>query len=179
MMKNIVLGVTGSIAAYKACDIANDLTKGGYSVKVIMTEAGQKFVTPLSFMTLTKNRVYTDTFDNQDPAAVEHIALAGEADMILIAPASADIIAKIAHGIADDMLSTTVLALRDKPLVLCPAMNTNMYENPATQGNIEILKERGVIFIEPKEAYLACGTVGKGALASVGDIVGRVKELLK
>ncbi len=177
-MKNIILGVTGSIAAYKACDIANDLTKSGYSVKVIMTEAGMKFVTPLSFMTLTKNRVYTDTFDNQDPGAVEHITLATEADLLLIAPASADIIAKAAHGIADDMLSTTLLALRDKPLVICPAMNTNMFDNPATQSNLQILKDRGAVVIEPKEAYLACGTVGRGALASVDVIVGKIKELL-
>ena len=177
-MKNIVLGVTGSIAAYKACDIANDLTKSGYSVKVIMTEAGQKFVTPLTFMTLTKNRVYTDTFDNQDPSAVEHIALAGEADLFVIAPASADIIAKAASGIADDMLSTTLLAFRDKPLLICPAMNTNMYEHPATQRNLEILRERGAVILEPKEAYLACGTVGKGALATVGDIVEKIRELV-
>ena len=178
-MKNIILGVTGSIAAYKACDIANNLTKDGNSVKVIMTEGGQKFVTPLSFMTLTKNRVYTNTFDNQDPGKVEHIALAGEADIFLVAPASADFIAKAWAGIADDMLTSTLLAYRDKPVVICPAMNTNMYENPVTQRNIEDLKKRGFKFIEPKEAYLACGTVGKGALASVDDIVNEIREMIK
>ena len=177
-MKNIILGVTGSIAAYKACDIANDLTKAGYSVKVIMTEAGTKFVTPLSFMTLTKNRVYTDVFDNQDPSAVEHIALATEADLFLAAPASADFIAKAAAGIADDMLTTTLLPFINKPVVICPAMNTNMYENPATQRNLETLRERGFIIVEPKEAYLACGTTGKGALADIHVIEDTVKELL-
>ena len=177
-MKNIILGVTGSIAAYKACDIANDLTKAGYSVKVIMTPAAEKFVTPLSFMTLTKNRVYTNVFDNQDPAAVEHIALAGEADLFLAAPASADFIAKAAAGFGDDMLTTTLLAFVNKPLVICPAMNTNMNENPATQHNLAVLKERGAIIVEPKEAYLACGTVGKGALADISVIENTVKQLL-
>ena len=178
-MSNIILGVTGSISVYKACDIANELTKEGHSVKVIMTEAGQKFVTPLTFMTLTKNRVYTDAFDNQDPKAVEHIALATEADLFVIAPASADIIAKAAAGFGDNMLTTTLLAYRDKPVLICPAMNTNMYENKVTQRNIGILKDLGFEFVEPKEAYLACGTVGKGALASVDVILERIRELLK
>ncbi|MBO5994719.1 MAG: phosphopantothenoylcysteine decarboxylase [Firmicutes bacterium] len=178
-MSNIILGVTGSISVYKACDIANELTKEGHSVKVIMTEAGQKFVTPLTFMTLTKNRVYTDAFDNQDPKAVEHIALAGEADLFVIAPASADIIAKIAAGFGDNMLTTTLLAYRDKPVLICPAMNTNMYENRITQRNIEVLKDLGFEFVEPKEAYLACGTVGKGALASVDVILEKIREMLK
>ncbi|MBQ4468322.1 MAG: phosphopantothenoylcysteine decarboxylase [Firmicutes bacterium] len=178
-MSNIILGVTGSISVYKACDIANELTKDGHSVKVIMTEAGQKFVTPLTFMTLTKNRVYTDAFDNQDPKAVEHIALATEADLFVIAPASADIIAKAAAGFGDNMLTTTLLAFRDKPVLICPAMNTNMYENKVTQRNIGILKDLGFEFVEPKEAYLACGTVGKGALASVDVILERIRDLLK
>lgn len=178
-MSNIILGVTGSISVYKACDIANELTKEGHSVKVIMTEAGQKFVTPLTFMTLTKNRVYTDAFDNQNPKAVEHIALATEADLFVIAPASADIIAKAAAGFGDNMLTTTLLAYRDKPVLICPAMNTNMYENKVTQRNIGILKDLGFEFVEPKEAYLACGTVGKGALASVDVILERIRELLK
>ena len=178
-MSNIILGVTGSISVYKACDIANELPKEGHSVKVIMTEAGQKFVTPLTFMTLTKNRVYTDAFDNQDPKAVEHIALATEADLFVIAPASADIIAKAAAGFGDNMLTTTLLAYRDKPVLICPAMNTNMYENKVTQRNIGILKDLGFEFVEPKEAYLACGTVGKGALASVDVILERIRDLLK
>ena len=178
-MKNVILGVTGSIACYKAAEIANSLTKDGYSVKVIMTDAARKFITELTFMTLTKNRVYTDTFDNQNPSAVEHIALSGEADLFLVAPASADFIAKAAYGLADDMLSTTLLAYRDKPVVICPAMNNNMYENPATQHNIEILRERGFIFIDPKDSHLACGTTGKGAMADTSLIIARAEELLK
>lgn len=169
-MKNIILGVTGSIACYKACDIANTLTKEGYSIKVVMTEAGAKFVTPLTFRTLTKNKVYTDMFDDQEPEYVAHIRLAEEADLMVICPASADFIAKAANGFADDMLTTTYLAYVNKPIIVCPAMNTNMYENPATQRNIEILKERGVIIVEPKVAHLACGTTGRGALADV-DVI--------
>lgn len=177
-MKNIVLGVTGSIACYKACDLANDLTKAGNSVKVVMTEAGMKFVTPLTFMTLTKNRVYTDTFDNQDPGKVEHISLATEADLMVICPASADFIAKAANGIADDMLSTTYLAYVNKPVIICPAMNTYMYENPATQRNLEVLKERGAVIVEPKVAHLACGTTGKGALADIDTVMDCIKNFL-
>ena len=130
-------------------------------------------------MTLTKNRVYTDAFDNQDPKAVEHIALATEADLFVIAPASADIIAKAAAGFGDNMLTTTLLAYRDKPVLICPAMNTNRYENKVTQRNVGILKDLGFEFVEPKEAYLACGTVGKGALASVDVILERIRDLLK
>ncbi|MBR6473089.1 MAG: phosphopantothenoylcysteine decarboxylase [Firmicutes bacterium] len=178
-MSHIILGITGSIAAYKACDIANELTKEGHSVKVIMTKAGAEFVTPLTFMTLTKNRVYTDVFDNQDPGNVEHIALAKEADLFVVAPASADFMAKAAAGIADDMLTTALLAYRDKPVLICPAMNTNMYENPLTQRNIGILKDIGFGFVEPKEAYLACGTVGRGALAGVDDILERIHVLVR
>ena len=125
-MKNIILGVTGSIACYKACDIANTLTKEGNSVKVVMTEAGTKFVTPLTFRTLTKNKVYTDMFDDDEPEYVAHIRLAEEADLMVICPASADFIAKAAAGIADDMLTTTYLAYVNKPIIVCPAMNTNM-----------------------------------------------------
>ena len=169
-MRNIILGVTGSIACYKACDLANTLTKEGHSVRVVMTEAGTKFVTPLTFSTLTKNKVYTDMFDGQEPEHVEHIWLAEEADLMVICPASADFIAKAAHGIADDILTTTYLAYVNKPIIVCPAMNTHMYENPATQKNLEILKERGVTIVEPKTAHLACGTTGKGALADL-DVV--------
>lgn len=177
-MKNIILGVTGSIACYKACDIANTLTKEGHSVKVVMTEAGTRFVTPLTFRTLTKNRVYTDMFDEQEPEYVAHIRLAEEADIMVICPASADFIAKAAHGIADDMLTTTYLAYVNKPVIVCPAMNTNMYENPATQKNLEILKERGVIIVEPKVAHLACGTTGRGALADPDVIHDAINEFI-
>ena len=169
-MKNIILGVTGSIACYKACDIANTLTKEGNSVKVVMTEAGTKFVTPLTFRTLTKNKVYTDMFDDDEPEYVAHIRLAEEADLMVICPASADFIAKAAAGIADDMLTTTYLAYVNKPIIVCPAMNTNMYENPATQRNLEILRERGVTIVEPKVAHIDCWTTGKGALADL-DVI--------
>ena len=177
-MKNIILGVTGSIACYKACDIANTLTKEGNSVKVVMTEAGTKFVTPLTFRTLTKNKVYTDMFDDDEPEYVAHIRLAEEADLMVICPASADFIAKAAAGIADDMLTTTYLAYVNKPIIVCPAMNTNMYENPATQRNLEILRERGVNIVEPKVAHLACGTTGKGALADLDVIHEAIAEFI-
>ncbi|MBR6956552.1 MAG: phosphopantothenoylcysteine decarboxylase [Firmicutes bacterium] len=177
-MKNIILGVTSSIACYKACDIANTLTKEGNSVKVVMTEAGTKFVTPLTFRTLTKNKVYTDMFDDDEPEYVAHIRLAEEADLMVICPASADFIAKAAAGIADDMLTTTYLAYVNKPIIVCPAMNTNMYENPATQRNLEILRERGVNIVEPKVAHLACGTTGKGALADPDVIHEAIAEFI-
>lgn len=178
-MKNIILGVTGSIAAYKAADIANTLTKNGNSVHVIMTKAGQEFITPLTFQTLTKNKVHTDMFADYIPSEVEHISLAQKADIAVIAPASADFIAKAAAGIADDMLTTVILALKDKPIIICPAMNTAMYENPITQRNICTLKEYGFHFVEPRKAMLACGVVGQGALAEVDVILDYVGGFLK
>lgn len=177
-MKHILLGITGSIAAYKAADIANTLTKEGHCVHTVMTQAAMKFITPLTLQTLTKQKVYTDMFDESDPSVVAHIALAEKADLALIAPASANFLAKAAVGIADDMLSTTFLALQDKPIVICPAMNTHMYENPAVQQNIRILQERGCYFAEPRSARLACGTVGKGALADLETILTEVRKLL-
>lgn len=170
-MKNIILGVTGSIAAYKAADIANQLTKKGYGVHVIMTKAAMQFITPLTFQTLTKNKVYTDMFEPYIPSEVEHISLAQKADLFLCAPASADFIAKAAAGIADDMLTTVFLAYSNKPVLIAPAMNTAMYEKPVTQRNIQTLHSDGCSFIEPRSALLACGDVGRGALADVGLIV--------
>ena len=140
-MHNIILGVTGSIAAYKAADIANTLTKEGNSVHVILTKAGAEFITPLTFQSLTKNKVHTDMFADYVPSEIQHISLANKADLALIAPASADFIAKAAAGIADDMLTTVILAIRNKPVIVCPAMNTAMYENPITQRNINTLRE--------------------------------------
>ena len=172
---NILLGITGSIAAYKAADIANSLTKEGHCVKTIMTKGGAAFITPLTLQTLTKQPVYTDVFCEDDPSVVQHIALAQWADVVLIAPASADIIAKLAAGIADDMLSTTLLAAWKKPRIVCPAMNTDMYENPVTQRNLKTLAELGFEFVEPKSDMLACGVVGKGALANIPDILEAVK----
>ncbi len=177
-MKNIILGVTGSIAAYKAADIANTLTKEGCSVHVIMTKSGQEFITPLTFQSLTKNKVHTDMFADYIPSEIEHISLAQKADLALIAPASANFIAKAAAGIADDMLTTVILALRNKPIIVCPAMNTAMYENPITQRNIQILKDFGYYFVEPREAMLACKTIGKGALAENEVILNFVRKIL-
>ena len=173
----VVLGVTGSIAAYKAAEIANLLVKAGVNVNVIMTDAATKFIAPLTFQTLTKNKVYVDMFEEIAYSDVRHISLAQKADCCVIAPATANIIGKIASGIADDMLSTVVMALRDKPIIICPAMNTAMYENPVTQGNISKLQELGYLFVDPKESLLACGDLGKGALADVDVIVAAVREL--
>jgi len=173
-MKNILLGVTGSVAVYKAAELANQLTKLGYNVDVVMTESALKFVTPLTFQSLTKNKVYTDMFDEITPSEIKHISLAKKADVCIIAPASANIIGKMAGGISDDFLSTVVMALRDKPIYIAPAMNTNMYENPIVQDNMEKLKRFGYRFIDPRESMLACGDLGKGAMADVSEIIDRV-----
>ncbi|MDR0858553.1 MAG: phosphopantothenoylcysteine decarboxylase [Oscillospiraceae bacterium] len=177
-MKNIILGVTGSIAAYKAAELANRFTKLGHRVDVIMTRSAREFVTPLTFQTLTKTKVNTDMFDEISYEDVRHISLAQRADLVLIAPATANIIGKIAGGIADDFLTTVVMAVREKPVVICPAMNTAMYDNPITRDNIGKLDELGYIFVEPRSALLACGDVGRGALAAVDDIESLVSELL-
>ncbi len=177
-MKNIIVGVTGSIAAYKAADIVNTLTKDGYNVDVIMTAGGKAFITPLTLQSLSKNRVYTDVFQEDYPCEVKHISLATKADCLLIAPASADIIGKMANGIADDMLTSVTLAINGIPRYIAPAMNTNMYENPIVQDNLEKLKKYGFEIIEPKKAYLACGTIGKGAMADVETIIKIVEERL-
>ena len=176
-MKNIVLGITGSIAAYKAADLVNTLTKKGYNVDVIMTKNSTEFITPLTIETLSKNQVHTDSFIRTGDFDVDHIGLAKKADIFIIAPASANIIGKIASGIADDLLSTTVMAVRDKPIVICPAMNTNMYENPIVQENISKLSDLGYLFIEPRESVLACGDIGKGALADLDTIIDFIESL--
>lgn len=169
---NILLGVTGSIAAYKAADITSQLTKLGHNVDVVLTESGSRIITPLTLQTLSKNKVYMDMFEEITPKEVKHISLADKADLVLIAPATANIIGKLANGIADDFLSTVVMAAAvHTPVYIAPAMNTNMYENPIVQRNIETLKSYGYQFIEPKESLLACGVVGKGALADVDKIV--------
>lgn len=169
---NIVLGVTGSIAAYKAADIISRLKKQGHEVDVILTESGSRIITPITLQTLSKNKVYMDMFEEITPKEVKHISLAEKADLMLIAPATANIIGKIANGIADDFLSTVVMAAANTtPVYIAPAMNTNMYENPIVQANIEKLRSYGYRFIEPKESLLACGTVGKGAMADVDDII--------
>lgn len=172
-MKNVVLGVTGSIAAYKACDITSKLIKKDINVDVIMTKSAMKFVNPLTFQSLSSNIVNTDMFEDIKYWEINHIALAKKADILLIAPATANIIAKLANGIADDMLSCTALATKNQ-IIIAPAMNTNMYENITTIENIEKLKKRGVIFIEPDIGNLACKDIGKGKLADVDKIVNSV-----
>ena len=179
MKQNILLGVTGSIAAYKAADIANTLTKDGYHVEVILTRGGMEFITPLTFSTLTKNRVHTDLFEEKYPREVLHISLAQNADILLIAPASADIIGKLANGIADDMLSTVALAVHKIPVYIAPAMNTYMYENPIVQENISKLIRFGYHIIEPREGRLACGDLGRGALAEVSVIITLIESQLR
>lgn len=167
--KTVLLGVTGCIAAYKSCEIVRGLQKAGVHVKVVMTEHSTQFVGPLTFRALTNEPVAVGLFD--DPAdPIHHISLAQEADLLLIAPCTANVIAKMAHGIADDLLTTTALATK-APILIAPAMNVNMYENPATRNNIALLSNRGVDFIEPDSGYLACGDVGRGRLADVDEIV--------
>ena len=177
-MKEVVLGVTGSIAAYKAADIANLLVKRDVNVNVIMTEAAVRFIAPLTFQTLTKNKVYADMFEGIAYGDVRHISLAQNADCVVIAPATANFIGKAASGIADDMLTTVVMAVRNKPVIICPAMNTAMYENVITQSNIKKLREWGYRFVDPKESLLACGDLGMGALADVDAIVAAVMDCI-
>ncbi|MDQ0299079.1 phosphopantothenoylcysteine decarboxylase/phosphopantothenate--cysteine ligase [Salibacterium salarium] len=167
--KNILLGVTGGIAAYKAASLASKLTQTGANVKVMMTNHAKEFVTPLTFQALTRDRVYDDTFAETEPEKVAHIDIADWADMIVIAPATANMIAKAANGLADDMVSTTILAATC-PVYIAPAMNVNMYEHPAVKENMNKLKLRGCHFIEPGAGYLACGWIGKGRLAEPEDI---------
>ena len=178
MSKHIVIGVTGGIAAYKVLDVASKLRKLGYSMNTIMTKNAIEFVQPLAFQTITNNYVVTDTFERPYTWDVEHIALAKKADVMLIAPATANIIGKVANGIADDMLSTTVMAARGK-VVFAPAMNSAMYENPIVQENIAYLKEKGYLFIEPDSGWLACGDKGSGKLPAPEKIVEYVVELLE
>jgi phosphopantothenoylcysteine decarboxylase/phosphopantothenoylcysteine decarboxylase/phosphopantothenate--cysteine ligase len=143
-----------------------------------MTRAGTRFITPLTFQTLTGNRVYTDMFEDAFYEDVRHISLAKTADCCVVAPATANIIGKLASGVADDMLTTVIMAMQNKPVLICPAMNTAMYENPVTQSNIQKLRSFGFQFVEPRESLLACGDLGKGALAETGVIVAAVKAVL-
>jgi len=167
----ILLGVSSSISAYKACEIVSALQKQSHSVRVVMTENATKLVTPLTFETLTQHKAYTDTFARDFDYSVEHISLAKECDIFAIAPATANVIAKLAHGIADDMLTTTALAFKPAKLVVAPAMNTAMWENPATQSNIETLKSRGITIVPPAYGRLACGEEGAGKLAEPSTII--------
>ena len=161
--KCVVVGVSGGVAVYKALDVISRLRKKDVEVHVIMTKSATEFVTPLSFQSLSQNMVITDMFSEPKAWEIQHISLAKKADLMLIVPATANIIGKVANGIADDMLSTTIMATK-APVVFCPAMNTNMYENPIVQRNISLLKELGYEFIEPASGRLACGDEGKGKL---------------
>jgi len=175
--KKIVLGVSGGIAVYKACELVSRLKKLNADVHVIMTASAAKFVTPLTFQSLSLNQVAVDMFDTPNYWEIEHISLAKLADVIVIAPATANIIGKLANGIADDMLSTTIMATKAKVLI-APAMNTNMYENPVLQRNIKLLSELGYIMIPPTEGRLACGDVGKGKMAEPAVIEKSIIDLL-
>ena len=172
--KKIVLGVTGCIAVYKAVDLVSRLRKQGAEVRVVMTEHARQFVTPLTFKEISGNAVATSMWNSNQEFNVEHIALANWADVFVVAPATANIIAKMAHGLADDLLSTTLLAAQ-APIIVCPAMNTGMYENALTQENITCLKKHGVTVMAPATGFLACGTSGAGRLPEPCEIVEFVK----
>ena len=180
MSKNIVLGVTGSIAAHKAADLASQLTKQKCSVRVVMTADAQRFITPLPFKTLSRHAVVTDLYDDEDGWKPTHIQLADAADMLLIAPATANVIAKMANGIADDALTCIALALNPKARILiAPAMNGKMWLHAATQQNVATLKSRGAKFIGPEEGMLSCGYEGIGRLWPVDQIAERALKILR
>lgn len=175
--KTIVLCVTGGIAAYKAADLTSKLRGAGAQVRVLMTESATQFITPMTFEVLSGYRAVVDTFDRNFSWEVEHVSLAKAADVFVIAPATANIIAKAAHGIADDMVSTTLLATR-APVVIAPAMNTGMYDNPVTGQNLETLRGRGVHMVEPACGRLACGDTGRGKLADTNEILHAIEQAL-
>src|SRR5476651_409881 len=177
--KKIVLGVTGSIAAHKAADLASLLTKAKCDVRVVMTADAQQFITPLPFKTLTRNPVVTNLYDEEEGWQPTHIRLADEADLFLIAPATANVIAKMANGLADDALTCIALALNPKAkMLIAPAMNGKMWLHPATQANVKLLQSRGTEFIGPDKGMLACGYEGIGRLWDVEKIVERVQKML-
>ncbi|MTV47630.1 bifunctional phosphopantothenoylcysteine decarboxylase/phosphopantothenate--cysteine ligase CoaBC [Heliobacillus mobilis] len=175
--KLIVVGVSGGIAAYKACELVSRLVKAGSRVQVILTESATKFVGPLTFQTLSQQPVIVDMFDEPKQWNVAHVSVAEAADLFVLAPATANIIGKLRSGIADDFLSTTLLATK-APLVIAPAMNVNMYSHPAVEENIGVLRQRGAIIVEPEVGRLACGTSGKGRLAEVERILAAIEEVL-
>lgn len=176
-MATILLGVTGSIAAYKACELTRLFVKAGHEVTVLMTRAATRFVSPLTFRTLSRNPVCVDLFDEPEEWVPGHISLAERGDALVIAPCTANVIAKLAHGLADDMLTATALASR-APLVIAPAMNTGMWEHPATQSNLATLAARGAAFVDAGTGDLACGTSGKGRMADPQAVFEAVQGLL-
>jgi phosphopantothenoylcysteine decarboxylase / phosphopantothenate---cysteine ligase len=176
--KNILLCVTGGIAVYKAAALTSKLVQAGAQVKVIMSASARQFVTPLTFQALSRNDVYTDTFDEKNPEVIAHIDLADWADLVLVAPATANVIGKLANGIGDDMVTTTLLATT-APVWIAPAMNVHMYGHPAVQKNIAEIYSFGYRFIEPSEGYLACGYVGKGRLEEPEKIIGHLNDFFE
>ena len=178
MKKTVLIGVTACVAIYKTCEIIRGLQKAGVRAKVVMTEHSTNFINPTLFRSLTREPVAVGLFDDRPGDPIHHISLSKEADLLLIAPCTANVIAKLANGIADDLLTTTALATK-APIVIAPAMNVNMYENAATQANMGTLRSRGVAFIDAESGYLACGDVGKGRLADPSVIVAAVLEMLE
>jgi phosphopantothenoylcysteine decarboxylase/phosphopantothenate--cysteine ligase len=178
--KKILIGITGGIAAYKTCSLVNMLIKEGADVRVVMTEAATKFVSPLTFQSLTNHVVYSDMWQTYNKDEVEHISLAKWADIIIISPATANTIGKIALGLADNLLTTVVMATpKDTPILFIPAMNTNMWNNPLVQKNIEtLLKDKKYTFMDPRKGVLACRDEGEGKIADNKDIFEKIKEIL-
>lgn len=175
--KNIIIGVSGGIAAYKSCDLVRAFVKAGANVECILTKNAKEFVTPLTLQTLSQNKVHSDMFEVLEKRDINHISLAKKADVIVVAPATADTIAKLAQGRADDLLSCTVLASKAK-IVICLAMNTNMLYHKATQNNIAALKSYGYVIVESENGELACGDKGEGRLADLETIMSAVKKVI-
>jgi len=171
--KRILLCVTGGIAVFKAAALTSKLVQHGYKVKVVMTDSAKEFVTPLTFQALSRDHVYMDTFTEPNPEKIAHIDIADWADLVLIAPATANIIGKLANGIADDMITTTLLAVT-APVMIAPAMNVHMYDHPAVRKNMDTLRTFGYKYIEPNEGYLACGYEGKGRMAEPEDLLSMI-----
>jgi len=176
--KTIVLGITGSIAAYKACDLISSLRKKNYNVICILTKDAEEFITPLTLETISGNKVYKTMFELPDQREIAHISLAEKASIVVIAPATANIIAKIQAGICDELLTCTTISTK-KPILIAPAMNDNMYKNKITQRNIKELKKIGIRFIGPVRGHLACGSWGIGHLADLKDIMKEIEKILK
>ena len=174
---NILLGVTGSIAAYKAAELVRLMKKNGWLVSVIMTKAATRFVGELTFQTLSRNPVLVDEFERKEAWDPAHVSLADSADVFVIAPCTANVIAKIAHGLADDALTSTALACK-APLIIAPAMNENMWRHPATQDNIRIVKARGAVIVNPERGQLACGWAGEGRLAPLDKVMSAIEKTL-
>ena len=177
MSKKIIIGITGSVAAFKSIQLISDLVKQGYQIEVMMSESATRFVTSVCIQSLTKRKVYVDTFDDENPAIITHVDIVKDADLFMVVPASAHTIAKLAYGMADNMLTSAFLAATC-PKLIAPAMNVHMYENPITQKNMQLLKETGVVFVEPISGLLACGDTGNGKLADEDTLLEMIDYML-